>query len=55
MLSRADFEDLFPDLFGSIETPIARWEDDGGRHGETGDLSSLEKFQDPWRDTLTAE
>lgn len=34
MLSRADFEDLFPDLFKPVEMAIARWEDDGGRHGD---------------------
>ena len=55
MLRRVDFEDLFPDLFGSIETPIARWEDDGGRHGEAGDLSSFEESNVHLGDTLTAE
>lgn len=45
MLCKADFEELFPDLFKPIRHPvegttadapsaacIARWEDDGGRH-----------------------
>jgi len=55
MLGRVNFEGLFPELWKSIETPIARWEDDGGRHGEADGLSSFEESNVHLGDTLIAE
>ena len=40
MLSSADFEDLFPHLFGPARPEIARWEDDGGSRIGVGSLGS---------------
>jgi hypothetical protein len=37
MISRTDFEDLFPEVFpprGPSADCVARWEDDGGRPAE---------------------